>query len=473
MKHLMFIKNFCSKWGIYFLIIFFTFIYAFAAIIRHNHFESFAFDLGIFDQAIWLYSRFKIPYSTIKGMIILGDHFTPSLAFLAPFYWIYSDVKTLLFLQALIIGLGALPIFLIAKKFLKNILLSLIISFSYLMYFGLQNALLFDFHEIVILTGLIPWLIYVAIEKKWLAYFLLLLIIIGLKEDAPIITASIGLFFMVKFREYRIGLITIIISVISFFLITKYLIPKINPAGFHYQPIIPVTPYDWWETFTYPPVKIKTLIVSFLPFLFLPIFSLSGLIPIFVHFLEHFPGKELIGRWDIYLHYRAPLASFMAIGTIFGISSIFQRLKNQRNKVTANLLLAGSIVMMTLFTQYFFHLPLNSLFKKAFYRKSPFMEDINSVIAKFPKNASLSTQNNIAPHVSHREKVFLFPQVKDTDYILLDLRENQPPNNFFPYEYHYSKINAFNLIKNKQYKIIEQKGEVYLLKKIYTSQTQF
>ena len=38
--------------------------YSTLSILRHHHFESGGYDLGIFDQAIWHYSRFQVPAST-------------------------------------------------------------------------------------------------------------------------------------------------------------------------------------------------------------------------------------------------------------------------------------------------------------------------------------------------------------------------------------------------------------------------
>lgn len=57
--------------------------YATFSVLRHSHYGSFAFDLGIFDQAIWHYSRFELPETTIVGLpTFLGDHFHPILLLL-------------------------------------------------------------------------------------------------------------------------------------------------------------------------------------------------------------------------------------------------------------------------------------------------------------------------------------------------------------------------------------------------------
>ncbi len=47
-----------------------------------------------------------------------------------------------------------------------------------------------------------------------------------------------------------------------------------------------------------------------------------------------------------------------------------------------------------------------------------------------PPDASVSTTSDIVPHVSHREKVYLFPIVNEADYILFD---SDPSANFWPY----------------------------------------
>ena len=46
----------------------FALAYALYGLFRHWHFGSSAYDLGIFDQAVWHLSRFEAPASTISGL---------------------------------------------------------------------------------------------------------------------------------------------------------------------------------------------------------------------------------------------------------------------------------------------------------------------------------------------------------------------------------------------------------------------
>ncbi|MCC9308698.1 DUF2079 domain-containing protein [Kitasatospora sp. RB6PN24] len=72
------------------------------------------FDLGIFDQGVRGYAHFGLPVSTLKyyhhdfppGFSLLGDHFSPILALLAPLYWIWDDPRSLLLGQALLFAAG-------------------------------------------------------------------------------------------------------------------------------------------------------------------------------------------------------------------------------------------------------------------------------------------------------------------------------------------------------------------------------
>ena len=44
--------------------------------------------MGIFDQEIWLLSRFKDPFDTVRGLNMWGNHVNPNVLLLVPFYWL-------------------------------------------------------------------------------------------------------------------------------------------------------------------------------------------------------------------------------------------------------------------------------------------------------------------------------------------------------------------------------------------------
>ena len=55
-------------------------------LVRHERFQTFGFDLGIYDQGVWLLSQFRDPFVTVRGLDLFGHHMNPFLLVLAPFY---------------------------------------------------------------------------------------------------------------------------------------------------------------------------------------------------------------------------------------------------------------------------------------------------------------------------------------------------------------------------------------------------
>ena len=90
--------------------------YATFSVLNHGHFGTYAYDLGIFDQVMWHYSRFELPETTIVGLpTALGDHLHPVLLLLTPLYWIWADPRMLLGAQAVLLGASVVPVFVFCR----------------------------------------------------------------------------------------------------------------------------------------------------------------------------------------------------------------------------------------------------------------------------------------------------------------------------------------------------------------------
>ena len=77
-----------------------------ASSLRHFWFNSSSWDLGIFEQAIFLISKGHEPFSSILGFHILGDHGALILYPLAIFYKIFPSTYFLFFLQSSALSLS-------------------------------------------------------------------------------------------------------------------------------------------------------------------------------------------------------------------------------------------------------------------------------------------------------------------------------------------------------------------------------
>lgn len=475
-----------------FLLIFgFACGFSLVSILRHSRFESFAYDLGIYDQAIWLFSHFKSPFSTIKNSHIFGDHLIPALYFLSPIYWFFDEVAALLLFQAIWVATGAIPIYLLAKEKLKNVFLSFVLAFCFLSFFGIQNGIAFDFHPLLIAVPLITWWLYFLEKGKRLKVFLLSLVILGLQENLGLLLIALGFVVLIQKKDKAFGAIIILLASFWFLLATKVLMPYFSSQDtFSYFPTKPfLVPQNFFKELFYPFEKTKTIFVSLGAFAFLPIFSPIFLIPIFEQFMERFVGNIVATRWGIGLHYSAPLAPILAYASIKTLEKDFFK---KRKRVY---FLVSFVLLFVAFSyQLFLNLPLNLTLNKDFYKMPKDRPQLEKAIDLIDKKASVATQNNLVPHLSHREKVFVFSscvgvpdpsrgmfcetlidktngrlpliEEENVDFILLNFSPGQNPNNFFPDGQEKVKEYVQKLLLDKKYKIKLRQGEIFLLERI-------
>jgi predicted membrane protein DUF2079 len=96
--------------------------------LTHARFGTFGFDLGIFDQGVWLLSRIRNPFVTIRGLPLFGDHASYILLLVAPLYWVRADPRLLLLLQIVCLAIPAVSVYLIGTRRLGSPLAGLAVA---------------------------------------------------------------------------------------------------------------------------------------------------------------------------------------------------------------------------------------------------------------------------------------------------------------------------------------------------------
>jgi uncharacterized membrane protein len=186
-------------------------VYALYSYLRFRQGSFFGWDLGIFDQTVRAYAHFHLPYVTSMqhnsptdpGKLEWTDHFSPILMVLAPLYWVHNSADNLLFAQAVLLAAAALPIFAFTRRRIGVAPAYLVVA-VYLLYWPLQSALAFDFHEAAFAPLLIALLIERADVRRWrqaaIAAGLLLLV----KEDMGLVVAMAGGWIAIR-GDRRVG----------------------------------------------------------------------------------------------------------------------------------------------------------------------------------------------------------------------------------------------------------------------------
>ncbi len=161
--------------------------------VRHYEaFGSWAFDMGIYDNAMWKASRFGKTFMTVRGLEMWGHHFNPVMYLHAPFYWMGAGPRFLYASQAVIIGLGAIAVYLIARDRLKSPWLGFMFSIAYVAYAPIGFIAWANWHpEALVITPLLfAW--WAARRKSWRMFAVFVCLALTTREDAALVMTMMG-----------------------------------------------------------------------------------------------------------------------------------------------------------------------------------------------------------------------------------------------------------------------------------------
>jgi uncharacterized membrane protein len=366
------------------------------------------YDFAVNDQAIWKYSNFKIPISTIIAYYdtpYYFDHFEPIYALISPVFWFWDDNRILFPVQAAAVVSAGYLIYLLAirKKIIYPVAVSLLITF--LSFYGIQNAIWADFHSTVLAIPFLAGFIYFLEIKNYKLATLFFILAIVSKEDMALFTLLISaiLFFYSRNKKllYFVG------GSILYLLFVFYFFYPVFAQGYRFQNSEGMLSNLNLVNFVNTSEKREAIFYSIASYGFLPLGAPLYLL-LFLSDLGHYfvLGSDYVSSpQGLFLHYRSTLALFLAWPAIISISK-FRRL----NKPWV----AVYLIFCALIIQYILHLPLSYLTKDWFWKKPEAIFDIQKAMKKIPKESSIATQVNIAPHMSHRDKIYiLWPSVRD------------------------------------------------------------
>jgi len=464
----------------WFLVLFFAVIYSFMSINKHRLFETYGWDLGVFDHGIWQWSLFKIPYSSFHDLLWLADHFHIILITIVPLYWIWPSVKLLVSVQAVVTALGAIPLYYLSKKITKHRLFSIVVILGYLLFYSLQWHTFSGFHELAFLPLTLGAVMYFWETKNQKFYWLSFLLALLVKEEIGLLLAAFGLWaFLNDRKRWKQAMLSIVLGLGATAFLVGLIMPAIGDGTYRHSGfgILGETPLEvilnvlknplvLVRAFIDSPVKINTMFTAFWPWGFLPIFAPSTLILVFEQFASRFLDYAKTIRWTPYFAYSLPMATIMAWGSIYGFNNLKKKFK--KKAYFAGSLIAIIIVGLIVAEDYFLHAPINSLFKRAFYRHESWMTDNLEVLKCVPDDVSVSAQNSLAPWLSQRMEIKVFPEGLNQgfEYIALDLHKGQSENSFSFFGSEKTRFVMNDLMERGFYEPVCSQGEAIVLKKI-------
>jgi uncharacterized membrane protein len=390
---------------------------------QHRNFASFTFDTGIFDQGIWLLSRFEHPFLTTRGLHYFGNHVNVTTVLLVPFYWLGAGPAFLYTVQTMVMAVGAVPLYLLARDRTKDGWVALGLAASYLLYPALQWNNWWQFHPDKLAIPAVLFAYLFAVRGRWGLYWAAFAFALLTKEDIAMALFALGFVLLVR-GEHRRGLITGGLAVGWFLFCTQLVIPwvtdgrgpfytdlygHLGEGAFGVALAVLTRPGLVWELVTHPD-RLTYYRDLFAPVAFLAVGSPLTLLISLPHLLvnsisNHAPTYDMRFQYSSMVGVGIFLATAESVAR-YGVSRWDRRY------------LIGLVVLAALLTNMAWSpSPLASGYPGAMWtEENPRREALQGAVEQVPPRAAVSASYNLVPHLTHRKEIYEFPNPWEQSY---------------------------------------------------------
>jgi uncharacterized membrane protein len=477
----------------------------------HDAFLTYAEDLGLTDQIVWntVHGRpwaftfydeaaFTLdidPRALKHPDSLLAYHVEPLLLLVVPFYLLWSSPKTLLVLQASVVASGVLATYWLARQRLQSEAAGLGFALVYALLPPFQSGLL-DFHTVTLASPLLLFAAAGLASGRTVGFAVSAALAVAAREELGVSVALLSLYGACCWGRRRVGLTTAVLalgwSLVSITIIlpahtgnapspflTRYAL-----LGLSEQPTLEqlvALPWRAWQAATRPEARDYVLYLArahgFLP-LAAPLASLVAVPALLLNILST-SGWMVEGK----AHYSAIVAALLLVAAIEGARAVVWRWQHPvtrarpsapvwrtfgavaltptgapgraHHAVLAWVVAWGIIAQVT-----GGRAPIGRYWQwpAVGTRERLTHELLHSI----PTTAAVSAQTTLAPHLSQRQEVYLFPTLRDAEYVLLDRRATQYPVE--PAEYHAA---VEHLLADPCFEVLVQEDDLLLLRRTH------
>jgi len=466
------------------MIIGFAIIFVLISFVNHLCFRTYGLDLGLYTNHLYDYAHGSMANMDMiwdTKELALADHFDLYLILFSPLVYLFGS-WTLLIIQIVALLIGAKGIY---TYFKDQPRIALFAAFFFLSYFGVFSAVSYDYHSNVIGAMAVPWLFYFVREKRFLASALLLVFIWIGKENMAFWMAFVTFGLALIYRKERKSMLILLgfsaASFVYFLLVIKVFMPAFSVEGeylhFAYSSLgtsmseafvhLVTHPIDSLELFftnhlpnpRFDGVKLEAhlllLISGVLILIRRPVYLLM-LAPIY--FQKFFHDTPM--TWSTGAQYSIEFAPILAIG-------VFETLRTIPSEKWKKFSLWGVAILslgctFRVMDQPFDHVEESNLqfYKGGHYSRDYNIDAVQEAIDLIPDDAAVCVQNSYLSHVALRKNVYMFPYLKDAEYILVSWKEYP-----YPLETEELKIEIERLQSDKKWESKFDQDGVYLFQK--------
>jgi len=411
-------------------------VYSVYGLTRYATYLTAGYDLGIFDQALRDYSRFRAPEVPLKGAHynILADHFHPIIALAAPLYWIWDSPCVLLLVQMALIAASVPVVYSFALRRMSRGG-ALVVAAAYGVGWAIQAMVDFDFHEVAWGVPILALAVDALDRRDDRTLLISAGLLMLVREDMGAVLVMIGLV-RLAYRPRRAGYLLIGGGIAGYLLVTALIIPAFAPNGqFAYWtfdalgPDLPhalltivAHPVHTVGLFFTPAIKAETLAYFFVPLALLPLRSRYCLIAAPLLAERFFNSRDHV--WTTHFHYNALPWLVLVLAMVDGGArlGIWSRPKLNR------LMLAWLVIVpVYLNTVANITAPvIRRMLIGSAWRMDAHLRDQQAAVRQVPHDVCVSVDDRLAPHLTTTNRVTLpgIPTPR-TDFVVLDLGQQE------------------------------------------------
>jgi uncharacterized membrane protein len=430
----------------------YTAFFSYHTIVHHRNVLSTSLDLGLEENVIWnaLHSGalFKTtPYGGPTGNL-LGEHAAYLSYVIAPFYALHQSAETILVIQSLLIGGAAIPLYLVARKYLGP-WLSCLVAVWYVFYPPLHGSNLYDFHYPPLAPFFLWFTLYFVLSHRPIRAFIFAVLTLSVREDISLGLVICGLFLMLTNRRARSGFYLALAGAV-YFISMKLVIMPIQRGGHEafihqYAGLVPEGSHGFsgvMKTVLGNPVftlktvlehdKLVYLLEIFLPLAFFPLRRTLGLLCCVPGFLFTLLSTGYRPLYQISFQYTAHWTSYLFIATIANLAWLGQiatrrgRAGQAWRRAWIAAISLGMLVMSYQLGALLQHHTTRGGFGVYHFGTTPEdwerRKNVRALLAMVPKKAKICAVETVVPQVSNRAFAYTLRMgVADADYVLFNV----------------------------------------------------
>ena len=427
------------------------------ALRRHSNLESHALDMGYADQITWNMGQGRLfRFTVFRGEV--GEELGRALDYgpgadrdslfayhvellflpLALLYLIYPGPESLIVLLTVVLALGALPVYWIARERLRHRWAALGFAAMYLSFPSIQAANLADFHIVSMTGSLLLFALYFLLVKRYWAFIALAVVCAAAREEVGLLVGMMGLYAWLVQGRRRLGIAVAGLAFAWVAISFGVIMPHFNggaPSLFaarYYDASVHLRIFFTERIGDAPTGPVPQFTLTYLVNMLASTGFLAVLAPIQLALAA--PALAINGlsgsTWQHGggAHYSAEVVPALIVAAIYGTGSLARKCQRWLKAPPATAALGITMVGLAAALGQSWRqgvLPPGQRF--ALPPASAHAARLRPLLQDIPPDATVSAQTGIYPQLSGRTKAYVYPAVDDADYVLIDVTGPSDP----------------------------------------------